>query len=151
MPIQAPYFYFYIKYKKGGHEMIMSDKNSNGPQFSKLTVLLCLSVSILGMIGVIICAIIFSADSTMVAAGIATFGCLGVTAEVWYLKKSQAENTIKIYLSAYEEIIKMKKEYGENPTEFIGTVENDILDKVDATLDIAMDDAASPIEKQDIM
>lgn len=131
--------------------MIMSDNHSNGPQFSKLTVLLCLIVSILGMIGVITCAIIFSLDSTIVAAGITSFGCLGITAEVWNLKKSQAENTIKIYLAAYEKIIKMKKEYGENPAEFIGTVEEDLLGKVDATLDIAMDDAALPIEKQDII
>lgn len=131
--------------------MIMGDNHSNGPQFSKLTVLLCLIVSIFGMIGVIVCAIMFTLDPTIVAAGIAAFGCLGITAEVWNLKKSQAENTIKIYLAAYEKIIKMKKEYGEDPTEFIGTVEDDILGKVDSTLDTAMDEAAAPIEKQDIM
>lgn len=131
--------------------MVMSDNHSNGPQFSKLTVILCLVVSILGMIGVIACTINFSLDSTIAAAGIAAFGCLGITAEVWNLKKSQAENTIKIYLAAYEKIIKMKKEYGEDPNEIIGVVEEDLLGKVDTTLDAAMDDAATPIERQDIM
>ena len=130
--------------------MIMGDNHSNGPQFSKLTVIACLSVSMFGLIGMIICAIKFTLDPTITASGMAAFGCLGITAEVWNLKKSQAENTVKIYLATYKEIIELKKQYGEDPSEFIGTIEDDILGKVDSTLDTAMDDAATPIERQDI-
>ena len=82
-------------------------------QFSKLIVVICIILSILG----IFLATIFSIIglSEMIASAIITvYGCMGITSIVWYLKKAQSENTVKIYLGAYKEILNLKTKAGED-------------------------------------
>lgn len=125
------------------------DSNSNRPQYSKVMTFMCLIITIASFLIAVLGSTFFMM-SEMVATGLITAGgCLGVTAVVWNLKKSQAENTIKLYLYSYKEILKLKKEDGD--LEFIEVAENNMLDKINTTLDVALDEATSPIERQDVM
>ena len=65
-------------------------------------------------------------------------------------KKAQSENTVKIYLGAYKEILQLKVKIGEDGTETIDQMESDILGKLNSNLSTAMDEANAPIERQDI-
>lgn len=125
----------------------MGDKHSNGPQFSKVITIICLIL----MVSACMAVAIFPLSETVSAALIASFGCLGVTSVVWLMKKSQTENTVKIYMSAYKEIIEYKREMGDCSEELIDSIENDMLDKMNGTLNDALYDSTSLIEKQDVM
>lgn len=123
------------------------DSNSNGPQYSKVIIFICLVVATLSFIAAFLGSF-FMLSETVATALIAAGGTIGMTAVVFYLKKSQAENTIKLYLYSYKEILKMKKEDGD--LEFIDMAGEDMLNKMNSTLDTALEDATSPIEKQEV-
>lgn len=126
--------------------MVMSDSNSNGPQFSKIITILCIGVTLLFLITVPVLSIIFNLTEPICAALITAAGVLGSTAVVWNLKKSQAENTIKIYLSAYKEIIKLKQD-----SNLIDNVEEHLIDNIDKCIEENLTDATNLIEKQEIL
>ena len=90
---------------------IMSEPKSNGVQFSKVIVLICLGIMVIGIVAALVVATIFNLVEVPVAL-ITACGAVGVTAVVWNLKKSQTENTVKIYTEAYKDMIKFKKEMG---------------------------------------
>ena len=118
-------------------------------QFSKLIVIICVLLSIVGILLATILSII--GLSEIVASAIITaYGCMGITSIVWYLKKAQSENTVKIYLGAYKEILQLKVNTGEDGDETIDQMESDILGKLNSNLSMAMDEANAPIERQDI-
>lgn len=118
-------------------------------QFSKIIVVTCIILSILGI--VLAAALSTIGLSEVVASAIVTaYGCMGITSIVWYLKKAQSENTVKIYLGAYKEILKLKTKAGEDGFETIDQMETEILGKLNSNLSMAMDEANSPIERQDI-
>ena len=131
--------------------MIMSDANSNGIQFSKLVVLICV------IIAIVACGFaIFLPMAEMVAVAlISAGGGLATTAVVWNLKKSQTENIIKIYMGAYKEILELKQQYlsdgiDNECDEIANKMEDNILNKIDQTIDSHLDDAVTLIEKQEI-
>lgn len=118
-------------------------------QFSKFIVVTCIILSILGI--VLAAALSTIGLSEVVASAIVTaYGCMGITSIVWYLKKAQSENTVKIYLGAYKEILALKVKAGENGFETIEQMESEMLGKLNSNLNMAMDEANSPIERQDI-
>lgn len=121
----------------------------DGPSYSKVVTFMCVMIAIFSILFSAIFSVFFQMSETVAAAIIGAGGCLGVTAVVWNLKKSQAENTIKLYLYSYKEILKLKKEDGD--LEFIDMAGDDMLNKINSTLDTALSDATSPIERQDIM
>lgn len=126
----------------------MSDKKI---QFSKLIVLMCILLMIVGITVALWATVIFCLPESVAIAIIGASGTLGATAVVWNLKKSQAENTMKIYLSTYKEIIEIKKENNEDVSLIIDDVENNILNKISYNMDASIDEATSSIEKQDIL
>ena len=79
--------------------MIFGDSRSNGPQFSKLITILCVLITIVTLIVIPILAIYLELAIEICISLITAAGVLGSTAVVWNLKKSQAENTIKIYFN----------------------------------------------------
>lgn len=131
--------------------MILGDKKSNGPQFSKLTTIVCILIAIISFVAAPCLCIFFGLSETVAAAIIAAGGTIGATAMVWNLKKSQAENTTKIYLSAYREIAEIKRENNEDVEEFLIDAENNIVNKLNNTIDMSLDEATSSIETQNIM
>lgn len=122
----------------------------NKIQFSKIVVSICIFLMIFGFLIAVIGNIAFALSEIIASAIITASGCVGVTSIVWYLKKSQAENTVKIYLGAYEKILEMKQKLQEDTSETINQMEYDILGKLNSNMSIAMDEATTPIERQDI-
>ena len=117
---------------------------NNKFQFSKLTVLFCVLLAILGC-G---CAILIPVMESVSIALITASGSIALTAIVWYLKKSQAENTLKIYMSTYKEILELKHQFQED--DLCDEMEENIKNKIDKTIDENIEDATSMIEKQEI-
>ena len=126
--------------------MVMSDSNSNGPQFSKIITILCIGVTLLFLITIPVLSIIFNLTEPICVALITAAEVFGSTAVVWNLKKSQAENTIKIYLSAYKEIIELKQD-----SNLIDNVEEHLIDNIDKCIEENLTDATNLIEKQEIL
>lgn len=126
--------------------MIFGDSRSNGPQFSKLITILCVLITIVTLIVIPILAIYWELAAEICISLIAAAGTLGSTAVVWNLKKSQAENTIKIYLSAYKEIIELKQD-----DSLIDNMEEQIISKIDDCIEGNLNDATTLIEKQEIL
>lgn len=104
-------------------------------------------------------------NETIFIALISASGGIAATTNIFYLRKSQAENTYKVKLSLYEKVseidikhleesLKLKKEYGEideteNESHFSGLTEyayNDLTDQVNSD----MDDATQRIEKEEV-
>ena len=123
---------------------------NNKYQFSKLIIATCICITLLGIFISIIGSIFFCLSEIVASAIITTCGCMGVTSIVWYLKKSQAENTVKIYLGAYKKILKLKQEMNEDTSEILNQMEYEILGKLNSNISMAMDEATSPIERQDV-
>ena len=123
---------------------------TNKYQFSKIIIVMCIAIAIIGILIAVIGNIFFCLSEVVASAVITACGCIGVTSIVWYLKKSQAENTVKIYLGAYRKILKMKKEMNEDTSETISQMEYEILGKLNSNISLAMDEATTPIERQDI-
>ncbi len=117
-------------------------------QFSKIVIILCIIFAILTCI---IASFVPMAEGIAIAL-ITAGGGIASTAIVFNLRKSQAENTLKIYMSAYERILELKHQYDneEDIDETCDKIEDKIIDKIDQTFDNHMDDATSIIEKQEI-
>ena len=98
------------------------------------------------MIIIPILAIYWELATEICISLITAAGALGSTAVVWNLKKSQAENTIKIYLSAYKEIIELKQD-----DSLINDMEEQIITKIDGCIEENLNDATTLIEKQEIL
>jgi hypothetical protein len=124
--------------------MILSDKHSNGPQFSKIMVIISILIAIAG----IAVAILMEMPESIANAIIGICGTMATTTMIWNLKKSQSENTMRIYMSTYKEILKLKQEFGntEECNELIDSMEQNIQGKIDSNLNNSIDDANSTIE-----
>lgn len=132
--------------KKEKKNFFANDYNGS-PQFSKIIVFLCLLFSILGTISAVYVSIAYYVTETIVCAVIAGCNAVGVTAVTFMLKKSQAENTIKLYTSAYKEIIKMNPE----KSYLVNSMEEKMVGGIDNVIDNSLNDAVSAIEKQEII
>ena len=129
---------------------IMSEPKSNGVQFSKVIVLICLGIMVIGIVAALVVATIFNLVEVPVAL-ITACGAVGVTAVVWNLKKSQTENTVKIYTEAYKDMIKFKKEMGIKEDDLMSGIENGIVDKMKGSIGEALIDSTTLIEKQEVL
>jgi hypothetical protein len=119
-------------------------------QYSKILVSSVVLISLIGIFISIILAWIYQLDSTVACAAITLFGGIIATTVLFSLKKSQAENTVKIYLGAYKDILEMKKQYSEDSSELVNNLEMNVLGKVETTLNTSLDEATAPIEKQNV-
>ena len=132
--------------------MFLKDSKTQGIQYSKLLVILCLLLAVVG-VGVTIwaCSVYFLAE-TVACAIVGVCGSLAITAVVWMLKKSQAENTMKIYMSAYEELIKPPLGASESEDAFLiqQQMKEKLISGMNNVIDIALAESTSPIEKHEI-
>ena len=117
-------------------------------QFSKIIVI---ASYILMIASLVVVLFIPCFSETLLISIICGCSTILATTLIFYLKKSQAENTMKIYLSAYKQIVDIKKENNEDIDTFLENAENNILNKLNNNLDNVMDDATTIIEKQNIM
>ena len=133
--------------------MFLKDSKTQGIQYSKILILLCLFLAVVG-IGVTIwaSATLFLAE-TIACAIVGVCGTLAITSVVWMLKKSQAENTMKIYIAAYERISHLESqevEQSEDAFLIQQQMKGKLLDGMNNVIDIALTEATAPIERHDI-
>lgn len=124
--------------------MVLADKHSNGPQFSKIMVIISVVLAITG----ILMAIFIPMSETIAVAIIGVCGTTAATTMIWNLKKSQAENTMRIYMSTYKEILKLKQQYGETEecVDLVNSMEQNMQGKIDSKISENIDDANSVVE-----
>ena len=124
--------------------MVLADKHSNGPQFSKIMVIISVVLAITG----ILMAIFIPMSETIAVAIIGVCGTTAATTMIWNLKKSQAENTMRIYMSTYKEILKLKQQYGETEEciDLVNSMEQNMQGKIDSKISENIDDANSVVE-----
>ena len=118
-------------------------------QFSKTLVFISVLFSLVGIIGIVLISILLDIDSSVLVTASGALGTICVTSLVWSLKKSQAENTAKIYISVYKEIDTIKRRNSpEEANEFLTQAEQSITCQLLSNIDNSMSDATSLIERQ---
>ena len=133
--------------------MFIKDSKTQGIQYSKILILLCLLLAVVG-IGVTIwaSATLFLAE-TIACAIVGVCGSLAITSVVWMLKKSQAENTMKIYIAAYERISHLESQTTEQSEEDAFLMQQQMKEKLlngmNNVIDVALAEATAPIERHD--
>ena len=133
--------------------MFIKDSQTQGIQYSKILILLCLLLAVVG-IGVTIwaSATLFLAE-TIACAIVGVCGTLAITSVVWMLKKSQAENTMKIYIAAYERISHLESQTTEQSEEDAFLMQQQMKEKLlngmNNVIDVALAEATAPIERHD--
>lgn len=133
--------------------MFLKDSKAQGIQYSKILILLCLLLAVIG-IGVTIWAnaTLFLSE-TIACAIVAVCGSLAITSVVWMLKKSQAENTMKIYIAAYERISHLESqtttEQSEDAFLMQQQMKEKLLNGMNNVIDVALAEATAPIERHD--
>lgn len=134
--------------------MFLKDSKTQGIQYSKILILLCLLLAVVG-IGVTIwaSATLFLAE-TIACAIVGVCGSLAITSVVWMLKKSQAENTMKIYIAAYERISHPESQETTGQSEedaFLmqQQMKEKLLNGMNNVIDVALEEATAPIERHD--
>lgn len=135
--------------------MFLKDSKTQGIQYSKILILLCLLLAVVG-IGVTIwaSATLFLAE-TIACAIVGVCGSLAITSVVWMLKKSQAENTMKIYIAAYERISHLESQETTGQSEedaFLmqQQMKEKLLNGMNNVINVALAEATSPIERHDV-
>lgn len=120
-------------------------------QFSKLMVIFSVFFSVFFLlISLIITLAVPDLDPMIMTAVITMCGAILATTFVWYFKKSQAENSVKIYVGAYKSIIKFRQKYGLNNDELCNRIEESMLQNLDDTAEAHMDNANELIEKVEV-
>lgn len=119
-------------------------------QFSKTMVFAVISLGFIGMIAATILTLFFALSEVIAGAIIACCSTIIITSLVWMLKKSQAENTIKLYLYSYKEILKLKKENGEDTSMMLQNMEDNVAMQLDSVINSGLSESTSPIERQDV-
>lgn len=119
-------------------------------EFSKMIVIIVAVSAIIFFIATLLATLFLGLPETVACAIIAALGAIILTTVVWYYKKAQAENTIKLYLASYNVILKLKKKYGEEIDSTLNEMESNIIGKMDDALNESITDATSLIEQQSV-
>lgn len=129
----------------------MSENKMEQIQFSKLMVLFAIVFSMFFItISLIIALCAPDLDPLITTSVIGVCGTILATTFVWYFKKAQAENSVKIYVGAYKSIIKFKQKYKLKDDELCDKLENSILQNLDDVAESHMDDATTVLEKVEV-
>lgn len=117
-----------------------------------------LYISDIQFICVIICSIFMSVrnlPTDIFMYLIPTSGTICATTNVWYFKKAQLENSVKIQLGMIENLMKLKIKYKEydNHNEdmyFINDIEDKAVNKLIDRIDESIDEALTPTDIQSL-
>lgn len=133
--------------------MFLKDSKTQGIQYSKLLVLLCIILAVIGIGVTIWASVMFFMTEVVACAIVGVCGSLAITSVVWMLKKSQAENTMKIYLAAYEKVIEVNTDKNPNSEEDTFLMQQQMKEKLlngmNNVIDVALAEATAPIERHD--
>lgn len=120
-------------------------------QFSKLMVCFSVVFSVFFLLISLLIALCASdLDPMIITAMIGVCGGILATTFVWYFKKAQAENSVKIYVNAYKSIIKFRKKYDLDNDELCDRIEESMLQNLDDVAESHMDNATEILEKMEV-
>jgi len=120
-------------------------------QFSKIIVIFAVIFSIFFLCIALIMALAApELDPMIVTSVIGICGAILATTFVWYFKKAQAENSVKIYVGAYKSIIKFRQRYGLNNDDICDRIEESMLQNLDDISEAHMDNAHELLEKVEV-
>jgi hypothetical protein len=89
-------------------------------------------------------------DPMIVTSVVGICGAILATTFVWYFKKAQAENSVKIYVGAYKSIIKFRQKYGLDNDNICDRIEESMLQNLDDISEAHMDNAHELLEKVEV-
>ena len=120
-------------------------------QFSKIIVIFAVIFSIFFLCIALIMALAApELDPMIVTSVVGICGAILATTFVWYFKKAQAENSVKIYVGAYKSIIKFRQQYGLNNDNICDRIEESMLQNLDDISEAHMDNAHELLEKVEV-
>ena len=120
-------------------------------QFSKIIVIFAVIFSIFFLcIALIIALAAPELDPMIITSVVGICGAILATTFVWYFKKAQAENSVKIYVNAYKSIIKFRQRYGLNNDDICDRIEESMLQNLDDISEAHMDNAHELLEKVEV-
>lgn len=120
-------------------------------QFSKIIVIFAIVFSIFFLCTALIIALVApELDPMIITAIVGVCGGILATTFVWYFKKAQAENSVKIYVSAYKSIIKFRQKYGLDNDTICDRIEESVLQNLDDVSEAHMDNANELLEKVEV-
>ena len=120
-------------------------------QFSKIIVIFAVIFSIFFLCIALIMALAApELDPMIVTSVVGICGTILATTFVWYFKKAQAENSVKIYVGAYKSIIKFRQRYGLNNDDICDRIEESMLQNLDDISEAHMDNAHELLEKVEV-
>lgn len=144
----------------------------NKLQFSKVLVILITALFIIclckfyGALSDMIESGVGIADLTAYGIPLTISGTIFATANVWYFKKSQVENTYKLKVALFKDACKidikwrtdaleLSRQYGDSSLDFVQCLDCPIdrmegLNGANNTLDEAMNDGAQLVQREDI-
>lgn len=120
-------------------------------QFSKIIVIFAVVFSIFFLCIALIMALAApELDPMIITAVVGICGGILATTFVWYFKKAQAENSVKIYVGAYKSIIKFRQKYGLDNDNICDRIEESMLQNLDDISEAHMDNANELLEKVEV-
>lgn len=120
-------------------------------QFSKIIVIFAVIFSVFFLCIALLMALAAPELDPMIATSvIGICGAILATTFVWYFKKAQAENSVKIYVGAYKSIIKFRQRYGLNNDDICDRIEESMLQNLDDISEAHMDNAHELLEKVEV-
>ena len=126
-------------------------KNKQPYQFSKIIVTFAILFSTFFLTASLALSVIFrDLDPMITSTLIGSCGVIMATTFVWYFKKAQAENSVKLYVSAYKTIIAFRQRLGLETEDLCNRIEEAIIQNLDDVSESHMDNANEPIEKVEV-
>ena len=120
-------------------------------QFSKIMVTFAILFSTFFLTASLVLSVIVKdLDPMIISTLIGSCGVIMATTFVWYFKKAQAENSVKLYVSAYKRIITFRQKLGLETENLCDRIEEALIQNLDDVAESHMDNANEPIEKVEV-
>ena len=120
-------------------------------QFSKIIVTFAILFSTFFLTASLVLSVVVKDLDPMVTSTlIGACGVIMATTFVWYFKKAQAENSVKLYVNAYKTIIAFRQRLGLETEDLCNRIEEAIIQNLDDVSESHMDNANEPIEKVEV-
>ena len=126
-------------------------RNKNQYQFSKIIVTFAILFSTFFLCASLTLSVLVKdLDPMITSTLIGSCGVIMATTFVWYFKKAQAENSVKLYVSAYKSIIAFRQRLGLETEDLCNRIEEAIVQNLDDVAETHMDNANELIEKVEV-
>lgn len=124
----------------------MNRKNSKEKlQFAKKIVVIATILFVLSIISALLWSW-YDKNTDVFTYIIPTIGGVWGASIIWYMKKSQLENGIKIQIGMIKELMKLKIKYNECSTDYVDEIQEKVESRMQNNIDNFIDEALTPPE-----